>query len=87
MAGRPWLDSKRVALQAHLVEVHEEGVRVAGAHVEDVCFERLHGRRASLQEGEHRQLPQVLVLAQQRERPPALTTVQRSAAAAAVQLL
>ncbi len=68
----------------YLVEVHYEGVGVAGAHVENVDLAGLHVGRSPVQEAEHRQLARVLILAQQRERRAPLAA---PAPAAALQLL
>ena len=69
---------------SYLVEVHDEGVGVAGAHVEDVGLAGLHLGGSPVQEAEYRQLACVFVLAQQREGRAALAA---PAPAAALQLL
>ena len=66
------------------MEVHDEGVGVAGAHVEDVGLAGLHMGRSPVQEADHRQLACVLILAQQRQRAALLAA---PAAPSALQLL
>lgn len=68
----------------YLVEVHDEGMRVGGAHVEDVERAGLHVGRSPVQEADYCHLACVLVLAQQCERAAALAA---PAAPAARELL
>ena len=67
------------------MQVHDEGVRIAHPHVQDVCLAGEHVGRPSLHERDNRQLPHVLIFTQQCEGLGALAALQSLGEAAAVQ--
>ena len=72
---------------SHLVQVHDEGVRIAHPHVQDVRLAGKHVGRSSLHKRDNRQLSHVLIFAQQCERLGALAALQSLREAATVQPL